>query len=102
MKAINKIKYLIICGLLYTVNVRAQGNGIGAGSSPIADYIPSVANLMIVIGAIVFSFGAIKVYIRWNSGMGQGEEIFDKVTGLLGGAMFLLISGILVRVFWNV
>jgi len=56
-------------------------------------FIPAL-NLMMGIGAVLALFGSIKVYNRWQLGVGNIER---SVTNLFGGGLFLLVMALFLR-----
>lgn len=81
-------------------SVFAQGAaGIDAASSELATYVDPIANLILVIGAIVGLLGGIRVYIKWNSG---DQDVQKAIMGWFGSAVFILAIGVAVRTFFGV
>lgn len=68
----------------------ASGGAFSPWFNPIAD-------LMITVGAVIFLLAGIKVYNNWQLGNGN---TFQDTTNLFGGALFLLVVGISIRVIF--
>lgn len=73
--------------------------GIDAAASELTTYIDPVGNLIMIIGAIVGLVGAIRVYLKWNSG---DQDVQKAVMGWVGACIFLIVSGIIVKAFFGV
>ncbi|CEN53044.1 MULTISPECIES: DUF4134 domain-containing protein [Capnocytophaga] len=85
---------------LFINSTYGQGKaGIDAASSELTTYIDPVANLIMIIGAIVGLVGAVRVYLKWNSG---DQDVQKAVMGWVGACIFLVVSGILVKAFFGV
>ncbi len=90
--------------LLFTVlgSVQAFGQGaagIDAASSELATYIDPVANLILIIGAVVGLIGGIRVYIKWNSG---DQDVQKAIMGWFGSCLFLVTVGFIIKAFFGV
>ncbi len=95
-----KIKFLVLSVLLSAASVFAQGEqGINAARSELVKYVDPVANLILVIGAIVGLIGAIRVYAKWNNG---DQDVNKALMGWGGSCVFLVVSGIVIKAFFNV
>lgn len=77
----------------------AQANGIDAGASELATYIDPVANLIIIIGAIVGLVGGVRVFIKWNNGE---SDVNKAIMSWFGSCIFLVLVGVIVRSFFGV
>jgi hypothetical protein len=95
-----KIKLFI---LLFIASVRlaiAQGAiGIDAASSELVTYIDPVANMILIVGAIVGLIGGVRVYIKWNSG---DRDVQKSIMGWFGSCLFLIVVGIVIKAFFGV
>ena len=78
----------------------AQGAmGIDAASSELVTYVDPVANMILIIGAIVGLIGGVRVYIKWNSG---DQDVQKAIMGWFGSCLFLIIVGIVIKAFFGV
>lgn len=86
--------------LIYVQETMAQGaEGIDAGASELKTYIDPVANLILVIGAIVGLVGGVRVYIKWNSG---DQDVQKAIMGWMGSCVFLMVVGVIIKAFFGV
>lgn len=100
MKRLNKIYFTVIAILANYLSISAQGvAGIEAAQSELSTYVEPVGNLILVIGAIVGLIGAVRCYIKWNSG---DQDVQKAVMGWGGACIFLVVSGIVVKAFFGV
>lgn len=94
-KRITATVILIIC----SVATYAQGaRGIDAAGSELATYFNPLGNLLMVVGGIVGLVGAIRVYIKWNSG---DQDVQKALMGWIGSCIFLVVSGAVVKAFFG-
>ena len=78
----------------------AQGAlGIDAASSELITYVDPVANMILIVGAIVGLIGGVRVYIKWNSG---DQDVQKAIMGWLGSCLFLIVVGIVIKAFFGV
>jgi hypothetical protein len=77
----------------------AQGAmGIDAASSELVTYVDPVANMILILGAIVGLIGGIRVYIKWNSG---DQDVQKSIMGWFGSCLFLILVGIVIKAFFG-
>lgn len=78
----------------------AQGGseGIDAASSELTTYVDPVANLILIIGAIVGLIGGVRVFIKWNSG---DQDVQKSIMGWFGACLFLVAVGIVIKAFFG-
>lgn len=77
----------------------AQGAaGIDAASSELATYMDPLSSMMMVLGGIVGLVGAVRVYLKWNSG---DQDVQKSLMGWMGSCIFLVVSGVIVRAFFG-
>jgi len=78
----------------------AQGAiGIDAASSELITYVDPVANMILIIGAVVGLIGGVRVYIKWNSG---DQDVQKSIMGWFGACLFLVAVGIVIKAFFGV
>ena len=104
MKTIKTIKSKVIAAfalIFFAGNqVFAQGSvGIDAASSELATYVDPVANMILIIGAVVGLIGGVRVYIKWNSG---DQDVQKAVMGWMGACLFLVLVGGVIKAFFGV
>ena len=95
-----KVKSFFIVVLASTKLVLAQGAlGIDAASSALLTYVDPVANMILIVGAIVGLIGGVRVYIKWNSG---DQDVQKAIMGWFGSCLFLIVVGIVIKAFFGV
>ena len=95
-----KVKSFIILLLASTKLAMAQGAfGIDAASSELITYVDPVANMILIVGAIVGLIGGVRVYIKWNSG---DQDVQKAIMGWFGSCLFLIMVGIVIKAFFGV
>jgi hypothetical protein len=95
-----KVKSIILLSVASSRFAMAQGAiGIDAASSELITYIDPVANMILIVGAIVGLIGGIRVYIKWNSG---DQDVQKSIMGWFGSCLFLIVVGIVIKAFFDV
>jgi hypothetical protein len=95
-----KVKSIILLSIVSIRFAMAQGAiGIDAASSELITYIDPVANMILIVGAIVGLIGGIRVYIKWNSG---DQDVQKSIMGWFGSCLFLIVVGIVIKAFFGV
>jgi hypothetical protein len=97
MKRVKSITLLFIASIRLAM---AQGAiGIDAASSELITYVDPVANMILIVGAIVGLIGGVRVYIKWNSG---DQDVQKSIMGWFGSCLFLIVVGIVIKAFFGV
>ena len=61
--------FALAISIMVVTNTFAQGAaGIDAASSELATYMDPLGNMMMILGGLVGLVGAVRVYLKWNSG----------------------------------
>jgi len=95
-----KVKLFFILSVASTKLAMAQGAlGIDAASSELITYVDPVANMILIVGAIVGLIGGVRVYIKWNSG---DQDVQKAIMGWFGSCLFLIVVGIVIKAFFGV
>lgn len=98
----NKVsqKALLAFAFLMSMNSSfAQTNGIDKGAAELTKYVDSIANLILIIGAIVGLIGGVRVYIKWNNG---DQDVNKSVMSWFGSCIFLVLVGGIIKSFFGV
>jgi predicted aconitase with swiveling domain len=78
----------------------AQGvAGLESASTELTTYVDPVANMILIIGALVGLIGGVRVYIKWNSG---DQDVQKSLMGWIGACLFLVTVGVVIRAFFGV
>ncbi len=95
-----KSKLFILLIIASTRLVIAQGAlGIDAASSELMTYVDPIANMILILGAVVGLIGGVRVYIKWNSG---DQDVQKAIMGWFGSCLFLIVVGIVIKAFFGV
>jgi hypothetical protein len=90
---------MIAFGVLSAQLLFAQGAaGIDAASSELRTYLDPITNMMMILGGVIGLIGAVRVYMKWNAG---DQDVQKSLMGWMGSCIFLVISGVIVRAFFN-
>ena len=85
--------FALAISIMVVTNTFAQGAaGIDAASSELATY-------MDLLGGLVGLVGAVRVYLKWNSG---DQDVQKAVMGWMGSCIFLVVSGVVVKAFFGI
>lgn len=95
-----RVKAIILLSIVSIRLAMAQGAiGIDAASSELITYVDPVANMILIVGAIVGLIGGVRVYIKWNSG---DQDVQKSIMGWFGSCLFLIVVGIVIKAFFGV
>ena len=95
-----KFKLFILLTIASTRLALAQGAlGIDAASSELMTYVDPIANMILILGAVVGLIGGVRVYIKWNSG---DQDVQKAIMGWFGSCLFLIVVGIVIKAFFGV
>jgi len=71
--------------------------GLGAlrgARQDIVGVYPALANLCLIVGALVGTIGGLRIYIIWNRG---DRNIGFEILGWFGSCLFLVLSGAFIK-----
>ena len=92
--------FALAISTMVVTNTFAQGAaGIDAASSELATYMDPLGNMMMILGGLVGLVGAVRVYLKWNSG---DQDVQKAVMGWMGSCIFLVVSGVVVKAFFGI
>ena len=92
--------FALAFSIMVVTNTFAQGAaGIDAASSELATYMDPLGNMMMILGGLVGLVGAVRVYLKWNSG---DQDVQKAVMGWMGSCIFLVVSGVVVKAFFGI
>jgi hypothetical protein len=92
---------LTLCCLSLSAICAAQGisSGINGAAAEVRGIFASVSNLVLMVGAVVGLAGGIRVFIKWNNG---DQDVQKELIGWAGACIFLLLSGVTLKLFFGV
>lgn len=93
--------FALAISIMVVANTFAQGGaaGLDAASSELETYIDPLGNMMMILGGLVGLVGAVRVYLKWNSG---DQDVQKAVMGWMGSCIFLVVSGVVVKAFFGI
>lgn len=98
-KQIQKVTALAFVLVVSMMKGFSQGTvGISAAESELTTYVDPVANLCLIIGAVVGIIGGVRVYIKWNSG---DQDINKEIMGWGGSCLFLVLVSVVIKAFFG-
>ncbi len=74
-------------------------NGINQANTLIRSYFQTGTQLMYAIGALVGLFGAIRVFVLWNSG--HRDEMNRAAAAWFGSCVFLVVVALIIQSFFG-
>jgi hypothetical protein len=80
--------FALAISIMVVTNTFAQGAaGIDAASSELATYMDPLGNMMMILGGLVGLVGAVRVYLKWNSGDQDVQKAGDEVRCMDGDSV---------------
>jgi len=101
-----KVMVLLLLMLMRLSNVIAQtvpsiedgATALDEAATSIGTYFDPIANLIYAMGALIALIGAIRVYMKWQSG---DPDVIKAAAGWFGASIFLLMIVTLVKSFFG-
>ena len=87
--------FALAISIMVVTNTFAQG----AAGIDAATYMDPLGNMMMILGGLVGLVGAVRVYLKWNSG---DQDVQKAVMGWMGSCIFLVVSGVVVKAFFGI
>ena len=84
--------FALAISIMVVTNTFAQG-------AELATYMDPLGNMMMILGGLVGLVGAVRVYLKWNSG---DQDVQKAVMGWMGSCIFLVVSGVVVKAFFGI
>jgi hypothetical protein len=72
--------------------------GINTANTSLRQYVDPVSTLCLGIGLVVGVIGAVRVYLKWNSG---DQDINKEVMSWGGSCLFLVLSSTIIKAFFG-
>ena len=99
---IKKAVFFCIAFLAFFVvatQAQAIATGLDGASAQVKSIFGNVSNLILMIGGIIGLAGGIRVYQKWNNG---DHDINKELIGWGGSAIFLLLAGTTLKLFYGI
>jgi hypothetical protein len=90
---------LCLLALTSTNELMAQGGkvAIEAATTELKDYVDTIGDLILAIGAVVGVVGGIRVYSKWNGG---DKDINKDIMAWAGSCVFLVLVSVFIKAFF--
>ncbi|WP_368336427.1 DUF4134 domain-containing protein [Parabacteroides merdae] len=75
----------------------AFADAIDSATTQVEGTFESIANLCLVVGAIVGLVGGVQIYIKWNNG---DQDVTKRIIGWGGACLFLVATGSILKVLF--
>ncbi|MCY4161527.1 MAG: DUF4134 domain-containing protein [Flavobacteriaceae bacterium] len=72
--------------------------GIVEVNKAVRSWLAPVSNLVLALGGVIGFIGAIRVYIKWNSG---DQDVQKTLMSWMGACLFLVVVGIMIKAFFG-
>ena len=89
----------LIVGLAATTHAQAIATGLDGAANQVKGIFGNVSNLILMVGGIIGLAGGIRVYQKWNNG---DHDINKELIGWGGSAIFLLLAGTTLKLFYGI
>ena len=89
----------LIAGLVVSSQAQAIATGLDGAANQVKGIFGNVSNLILMIGGIIGLAGGIRVYQKWNNG---DHDINKELIGWGGSAIFLLLAGTTLKLFYGI
>ena len=93
---------IVLAYLLFILSAETFGQdskkGIVEVNKTVRSWLAPVSNLVLALGGVIGFIGAIRVYIKWNSG---DQDVQKTLMSWMGACLFLVIVGIMIKAFFG-
>ncbi len=93
---------LVVIYVIMIVSFESFGQdskkGIIEVNKVVRSWLAPVSNLVLALGGVIGFIGAIRVYIKWNSG---DQDVQKTLMSWMGACLFLVIVGIMIKAFFG-
>lgn len=72
--------------------------GITEVNKAVRSWLAPVSNLVLTLGGVIGFIGAVRVYIKWNSG---DQDVQKTLMSWMGACLFLVLVGIMIKAFFG-
>jgi hypothetical protein len=99
MKKALFLSTLLIVGFVVSGQAQAIATGLDGAANEVKGIFGNVSNLILMVGGIIGLAGGIRVYQKWNNG---DHDINKELIGWGGSAIFLLLAGTTLKLFYGI
>ena len=89
----------LIVGIVVSAHAQAIATGLDGAANQVKGIFGNVSNLILMVGGIIGLAGGILVYQKWNNG---DHDINKELIGWGGSAIFLLLAGTTLKLFYGI
>lgn len=89
----------LIAGVVVSTQAQAIATGLDGAANQVKGIFGNVSNLILMVGGIIGLAGGIRVYQKWNNG---DHDINKELIGWGGSAIFLLLAGTTLKLFYGI
>ena len=89
----------LIAGAVVSTQAQAIATGLDGAANQVKGIFGNVSNLILMVGGIIGLAGGIRVYQKWNNG---DNDINKELIGWGGSAIFLLLAGTTLKLFYGI
>jgi predicted transporter len=93
------ILFLLMVTVMVYSQAQAIQTGIDGAANQVKGIFSNVSNLILMLGGIIGLAGGIRVYQKWNNG---DHDINKELIGWGGSAVFLLLAGTTLKLFFGI
>jgi hypothetical protein len=90
---------VLIAGFVVSGQAQAIATGLDGAANEVKGIFGNVSNLILMVGGIIGLAGGIRVYQKWNNG---DHDINKELIGWGGSAIFLLLAGTTLKLFYGI
>lgn len=90
---------VLIAGVVVSTYAQAIATGLDGAANQVKGIFGNVSNLILMVGGIIGLAGGIRVYQKWNNG---DHDINKELIGWGGSAIFLLLAGTTLKLFYGI
>jgi Domain of unknown function (DUF4134) len=99
MKKAMYLSMVLIAGFVLSTSAQAISTGLDGAANQVKGIFGNVSNLILMVGGIIGLAGGIRVYQKWNNG---DHDINKELIGWGGSAIFLLLAGTTLKLFYGI
>jgi len=99
MKKVLLLFTALIAGVVVSTQAQAIATGLDGAANQVKGIFGNVSNLILMVGGIIGLAGGIRVYQKWNNG---DNDINKELIGWGGSAIFLLLAGTTLKLFYGI
>lgn len=99
MKKAMFLSTVLLMGFVVSTQAQAIATGLDGAANQVKGIFGNVSNLILMVGGIIGLAGGIRVYQKWNNG---DHDINKELIGWGGSAIFLLLAGTTLKLFYGI